>query len=682
MKKHEKIILVFLFIVGVIIGILIPRGDAHGQTITQPTPNMFVGQPTELSYGVTNLNGEKVSATYFKFEYDPNTIRIDTVISKLPEDWKIVYQIDKEGMVEVAMLSTRYRLYEGDMFALVLTPIEVGSSDLRVTDLSWTDCNGIIDIPETVPERPIRDNPTPDEVAAMYSGTTYWVDSEFGNDSFPDCTDFDTPCLTTEPFIGKLLPGDAVLFMGGIHRLSVTPVKSGTVNAPITFQGYPGEDAVLTGSDLFTNVWVENSDGSWTASYTTSLPQHPAIAKPQPQWRPEMLIVNDTLYNTVYERSSVVDNSFYIEGPSTSPSSVTARFNGRDPNTLKIEMAKRSYVFSPNENTPVDFIMINSITMKHAGNSFGKKGCLEVRGNNWSVYEVLVTECNTTGIKFYGSNHYFGNVAANYNGVVGWASEGGNHTLVEDSYAIGNNTKGFLPNWHAGGVKVSNGTSFNTWSRFHSEDNNGPGIWFDIPLNQQNTIRDSYFMNNRVAGIFMENGTITTTVQNNVVFGTRKFNGTGVGIRFQAASDNLVINNTIYGNYGDGVYEKYKDKRNTPGHNVLVRNIIGYNAIDDAPDYEIRIDRDPGEFIVDHFSDNIYVRQVGEDFTFRIENDWTGNDNALWLQRQLHIYPFDVVVPRTTQVLENPNSRTGFRSLLPGYGMVLEDPPIDTGIEH
>ncbi len=45
-------------------------------------------------------------------------------------------------------------------------------------------------------------------------------------------------------------PGDTVLVSGGVYRERVAPVNSGLENAPITYMAAPGEDVVITASEV------------------------------------------------------------------------------------------------------------------------------------------------------------------------------------------------------------------------------------------------------------------------------------------------------------------------------------------------------------------------------------------------------------------------------------------------
>ncbi len=633
--------------------------ESKAQMLAIPDSSISIGVPDTLRFSVSGTDETEVTSSYFRFEYDSTAFVIEEVFTDLDE-WLIVSEKAQPGVVEVATLSPTVRLFDGPFFSFTVTPLVTGSATLNLVDGSWSDCRNI----QVLPNREVPTNPPPEDVEALYE-TVYWVDSVYGDDDNADCSDFDTPCKTTKPIDPKLFPGDAVIFMGGTHRIDVQPVRSGEPNNYITYASYPNQEAIISGANVSNTIWANEGGGVWSIPYMVSLPKHPAAAKPQDQWRPEMLIANDSVYLAVYNLNQVGPGNFYVQGPSTNPTRMYGGFDS-DPNMMKIELAVRDTVFVP--PSPRNYILIENLTFTHGANSLGKTGCLEVNGMGWIVRDVDVEWCNTTGVKFYGAGHDFSRVTANSNGVVGWNAEGASGVYIRDSEGSWNNWKGFLPNWHAGGAKITHGTSYVTWDNFLARGNNGPGIWYDIPWGQRNKIINSFLFDNQVAGIFLEHGTIYTLVQNNVIQGTRKYLNSGSGVRLQAAADNAIISNTVYGNAGHGIFDKYKDKRSPPGHNFISRNIVGWNGQDSSSDSEIRIDRDPVERIVSHFSDNVIVRATSPDVTFFIQTVWDGDVIGLWLQHELHIPPYDRLFQRTDAVLEDPNSPDGWRSLIEGYG--------------
>jgi hypothetical protein len=57
--------------------------------------------------------------------------------------------------------------------------------------------------------------------------------------------------------------GDTVFLRQGVYRETLNATRSGTASAPIIFQGYPCEDAILAGSDLVTGAWSVDSGNVW-----------------------------------------------------------------------------------------------------------------------------------------------------------------------------------------------------------------------------------------------------------------------------------------------------------------------------------------------------------------------------------------------------------------------------------
>lgn len=72
------------------------------------------------------------------------------------------------------------------------------------------------------------------------------------------------PFRTIQKAATVAAPGDTVFIRGGTYRETVTPPTNGSPGAPITFQNYPGEVPVLTGSDLLTG-WTSVGNGVFRA---------------------------------------------------------------------------------------------------------------------------------------------------------------------------------------------------------------------------------------------------------------------------------------------------------------------------------------------------------------------------------------------------------------------------------
>jgi Bacterial Ig-like domain (group 3)/Protein of unknown function (DUF1565) len=79
------------------------------------------------------------------------------------------------------------------------------------------------------------------------AGATYYV-STTGSDSNPGTKN--EPWLTIQHAANAVKAGATVYVFGGVYKESVNFPRSGTASAPITFQSYPGETAVIDGTGV------------------------------------------------------------------------------------------------------------------------------------------------------------------------------------------------------------------------------------------------------------------------------------------------------------------------------------------------------------------------------------------------------------------------------------------------
>src|SRR5208282_5204100 len=82
---------------------------------------------------------------------------------------------------------------------------------------------------------------------AGQTGATYYV-STTGNDSSPGT--IGSPWLTIQHAADSVSAGATVYVFGGVYNESVNFPASGTASAPITFESYPGQTAVIDGTGV------------------------------------------------------------------------------------------------------------------------------------------------------------------------------------------------------------------------------------------------------------------------------------------------------------------------------------------------------------------------------------------------------------------------------------------------
>jgi Bacterial Ig-like domain (group 3)/Protein of unknown function (DUF1565) len=168
---------------------------------------------------------------------------------------------------------------------------------------------------------------------AGQAGTTYYV-STTGNDTNPGT--FKAPWLTVQHAANTVKPGAAVYVSGGIYHESVNFSKSGRALAPITFQSYPGQTAIIDGTgvsccgssatqgliNLVGNLSYITISGFEIRNYTTSK----AADTPAGVWitgsGAGIQILNNLVYN-ITTRSERNGNAFGIAVYGTSKTPIT-----------------------------------------------------------------------------------------------------------------------------------------------------------------------------------------------------------------------------------------------------------------------------------------------------------------------------------------------------------------------
>lgn len=101
------------------------------------------------------------------------------------------------------------------------------------------------------------------------AGTVYYV-APGGNDDWsgrlpaPNREATDGPWRTLSKACAVLESGDTCQLRAGTYRETLKPLRDGQPDAPITFEAFPGEVAVLSGADV-TSGWRPAADGLWHA---------------------------------------------------------------------------------------------------------------------------------------------------------------------------------------------------------------------------------------------------------------------------------------------------------------------------------------------------------------------------------------------------------------------------------
>ena len=126
----------------------------------------------------------------------------------------------------------------------------------------------------------------------------------------------------------------------------------------------------------------------------------------------------------------------------------------------------------------------------------------QFRGRGDVIEDCIFEQTNSNGAVFLGPDQVVRRCTFQDNGQLGWGANQAHHLLFTDCVTRRNNIKNFDRGWEAGGDKIcmSRGVIIEH-SRF--ENNNGPGVWFDIG-NEDCTVKNCLIAENQDAGIFYE----------------------------------------------------------------------------------------------------------------------------------------------------------------------------------
>lgn len=427
----------------------------------------------------------------------------------------------------------------------------------------------------------------------------------------------DRPWRTIGRAAQQMQPGDAVRIHAGTYRETVAPPRGGTGPAArITYAAAPGEAVVVTGADRVADGWQAAGAGRWRRTWTWG--PMPAYADGDPAFRRELAVADGTVLRPVAQASDLVPGTMRVEGPDTAPTAITVHLPP-GVGTDDLEVAVRQHLFWPVGATPFvpcgdasqpSWLRVVGITFRHAANR-AQWGAVCAGASDGLLEDVTVEWTIGMGIDTSGRDHVFRRVASSDHGQMGWG--GASVRLwMEDTEGSRNNWRGHDPFWEAGGGKWRE-TRESVWRRHLAEGNDGPGLWLDGD-NHANTIEGGLFVGNQIAGVMLELATTGTLVQHCVLAGTRMRAWSGAGVLSQAASDNVLLHNTVVGNEGSGVWLRLDPEGRAPDARTRIEaNWIVGNATHAAEARDLAIHAPTAAVLAGHtFWSNVYGRRTGD----------------------------------------------------------------------
>ncbi len=389
--------------------------------------------------------------------------------------------------------------------------------------------------------------------------------------------------------------GDTVKIADGTYREAVILKRSGTADAPITFEAIEPGKVVIDGADPLNGFERVPGEGPiWKVPWPHVFAIDFRDGKPvehhpdnEPLWgRAEQVLAGgdelrpyaslDDLRKAWADKGKSLQMPVKNLNPNGGRPFAGAFFadtadhvlylwlaDGGDPAGEKVEAATRDVLFgiSPFTGVKLEHIVARGLTFRHAAN-FPQRPAVSLPGANNLLEDCLVER---TGGKGASVNGTVRRCLFRSNGHLGGGAEGDGF-VDENSIWQGNSWKPIDRGWEAGGEKIAvsdggvvRGCSF--------ERNGGPGLWFDIDVSNV-TVSGCLFTANEDSGLFVEISR-GITVQDNE-FG---LNGVGevgtpgshpdwsiAGIQIAESFDVTVTRNKLVGDK-DGITVRQQGRR-------------------------------------------------------------------------------------------------------------------------
>ena len=445
----------------------------------------------------------------------------------------------------------------------------------------------------------------------------------------------DAPLKTISQGAARAQPGDTVLVGRGVYREHVAPSRGGSdAKHTITYQGKPGENVFVKGSEVWTPTWHEHDAPAsnaviWRASldpqlfaesralydpvdapfnpllagngYTSATDARNTVVRPCEDDKPcaptrGQIFVNGRPLTQVTDAAQLAaqPDAFFV---TRDGQNVLVRLNdGENPAGQFIEITVREQIFAPVTRN-LAFIRVAGFTMEHAANGqpFPQVGAVSTRsGRQWIIEDNVIRYANTIGLDIgaegwgalFGGNApqiWKGTPRENLPGP--WSGVGG--VIVRRNVITDNGQAGIEA--YAAGPRIlveHNLIARNNRLRF-AVDSEAGGLKSHGVDNS--VFRHNLFIDNDCNGLWLDGNADNNRITGNLFINNKGsgcfIEGCGQGAPDTGAAWNLVDNNVaaytrsaVGGFYGDGFYV------HSGGHTIFCHNLSFANAF-----YGIRV---------------------------------------------------------------------------------------------
>ena len=409
--------------------------------------------------------------------------------------------------------------------------------------------------------------------------TTYFV-APNGSDA-ANGTSSDIPLKTIQKAVERAGPGDSVLIRAGTYREEIEVKNGGTADKPLTIAGYKDELPVLKGSDIVTG-WERHSEGIWKKTGWSINSQQVFVDFDERKPLPSLQQIGmPSRFYKAFEYPKPVGKGIEDLGPGSfyyDPAASTLYIrlaDGSDPNRHQIEVSTRKSLLRVTK----PYVHLKGLAFRHSSVSafMQQGGAVSLASYNvmedcdvqWVDFAGVNLGYQTEGVQVIGSN-------ISNNGDSGINAPGSYGFRIAGNTLANNNTRGFNPLWHAGGLKATT-KAYGVVERNEVAGNNGSGIWFDYANGGQPIIVRNNFVH--------DNGPVDSAIffevsNNGQIYNNVLSNNARRGVYLSGADNTHVYNNTIYATKGYAGIELGGLPRNgaTLTNNRVYNNIISHGS--------------------------------------------------------------------------------------------------------
>jgi hypothetical protein len=375
-----------------------------------------------------------------------------------------------------------------------------------------------------------------------------WYVSNTGSDD--NTGEQDKPFKTISKGAELAQPGDTVFVFAGIYRERVAPPRGGTENAPIIYQGEPGKQVFIKGSDVYDKKWSKIADDIFAADlnllqftddvYWDSANPFKVGVSSTPYQRDGVPEGNKEVNYTLGQ--VFVDSEPYLQLPlkkeleaqtgswwyDPEKNQVLVHFKTNQSPKSFVEITTRRRIFAPHIRQ-LGYIHVIGFIMEHCGNQFARNfwevkenaqaGALGLRcGHHWLIKNNVVRYAANIGIDCgaEGPNN-------EQNKQPLWHDIWRNvvHNRIENNYLIDNGSNG-IAGWlsqymvfKGNVVMYNNNVKYRGWNRFEQA-----GVKFHE--NTDSIVEENYIVDNFAYGIWLDNKFFHARLTRNVIVGNHQ----------------------------------------------------------------------------------------------------------------------------------------------------------------